>query len=176
MILQPGQRVRIPQHPHLGGYVRIEAAFPAGDGWQLFVEQASGVYAKVELTASQAAACDVLTEDGAGDSKALLAGLWTAWMHAAGFGARSAALAASSLKPYAHQMNAVYGAEQNCGAVPHDDDLDAIVRAWIDRVVDRTRSGKEWLETLGIRSRTRRPVGVWHHGEPHTTPVPDAPI
>lgn len=31
-------------------------------------------------------------------------------MHAAGFGARSAALAASSLKPYAHQMNAVYGA------------------------------------------------------------------
>lgn len=83
---------------------------PVADGWQLFVEQADGVFAKVELTTAQAAACEVLTEDGAGDSKALLAGLWTTWMRAAASGSRSAALASTPLKPYAHQMNAVYGA------------------------------------------------------------------
>jgi hypothetical protein len=52
----------------------------------------------------------VLSEDGGGNSYALLAGFWTAWMRAAGSGARSAVLASSPLKPYAHQMNAVYGA------------------------------------------------------------------
>ena len=51
----------------------------------------------------------MLTEDGGGDSTAVLAGLWTAgWRRQCG--ARSAALASSPLKPYAHQMNAVYGA------------------------------------------------------------------
>ncbi len=80
------------------------------DGWVLFVEQAPGAFAKVELTAVQAQSCEVLSEDGTGDSAALLAGLWTAWMRAAGSGARSAVLASSPLQPYAHQMNAVYGA------------------------------------------------------------------
>ncbi len=83
---------------------------PSGDGWGLFVEEAPGVFKKVDLTAEQAAACEVLSEDGAGESAAVLAGLWTAWMRAASAGARSAALASSPLRPYAHQMNAVYGA------------------------------------------------------------------
>jgi superfamily II DNA or RNA helicase len=100
----------MPHRPDLPGHVRIEMATAVGDGWVLFVEQSAGSFAKVDLTAAQAAACEVLTEDGAGDSAALLAGLWTAWMRAAGSGARSAVLASTPLRPYAHQMNAVYGA------------------------------------------------------------------
>ena len=110
MHFEPGQRVRVPHRPDLSGHVRIEMAMPEGDGWQLYVEQAVGSFVKVGLTAEQAAACEVLTEDGAGDSAALLAGLWTAWMRAAGAGAKSAVLPSSPLRPYAHQMNAVYGA------------------------------------------------------------------
>lgn len=102
--------MRLPHRPDLPGHVLIEMASPAGDGWVLFVEQSAGKFAKVELTANETAACEVLTEDGAGDSAAVLAGLWTAWMRAAGSGARSAALASSPLRPYAHQLNAVYGA------------------------------------------------------------------
>jgi hypothetical protein len=105
-----GFRVRIPERPDLPGYVRIELAVPTGDGWQLFVEQPTGGFQKVELTREQAAACETLTEDGGGDSTAVLAGLWNAWMGAASAGARSAAFASSPLTPYAHQMNAVYGA------------------------------------------------------------------
>lgn len=107
---EAGQRVRVPHRPDLAGYVLVEMANRVEDGWVLFVEQAPGAFAKVELTAVQAQACEVLSEDGAGDSAALLAGLWTAWMRAAGSGARSAVLASSPLQPYAHQMNAVYGA------------------------------------------------------------------
>jgi len=110
MMFAPGSRVRIPHRPDLPGHVRIELASQTGDGWQLFVEESTGHFQKVDLTAEQAAACETLTEDGGGDSTAVLAGLWTAWMRAASAGARSAALASSPLKPYAHQMNAVYGA------------------------------------------------------------------
>jgi hypothetical protein len=110
MTFVPGSRVRIPHRLDLPGYVRIELAMPAGDGWQLFVEAPAGGFQKVELSPEQAAVCETLTEDGGGDSTAVLAGLWTAWMRAASAGARSAALASSPLTPYAHQMNAVYGA------------------------------------------------------------------
>ena len=110
MTFEPGSRVRIPQRPDLPGYVRIELAMPVGDGWQLFVEEPTGGFQKVELTREQATACEILTQDGGGAATAVLAGLWTVWMGAATTGARSAALASSPLKPYAHQMNAVYGA------------------------------------------------------------------
>lgn len=94
----------------LPGYVLVEMATRVGDGWTLFVERDPGSFSKVHLTAAEADICEVLVEDGLGSSPALLAGLWTAWMRAAGSGARSAALASSPLRPYAHQMNAVYGA------------------------------------------------------------------
>lgn len=110
MIFEPRTRVRIPHRGDLSGFVRIEVATPADGGWVLFVEQSPGSFAKVSLTEAEAGACEVLAEDGSGDSAALLAGFWTVWMRAAACGARSAALAASPLKPYAHQMNAVYGA------------------------------------------------------------------
>ena len=110
MVFLPDSRVRIPHRPDLAGYVRIEIATAVGDGWQLFVEESPGNFQKIDLTASQAAACEVLTEDGGADPTAVLAGMWTAWMAAASAGAKSAALASSPLRPYAHQMNAVYGA------------------------------------------------------------------
>ena len=87
MTFVPGSRVRIPQRPDLPGYVRIELAVPTGDGWQLFVEEPTGSFQKVELTREQAIACETLTEDGGGASTAVLAGLWTAWMGAATTGA-----------------------------------------------------------------------------------------
>jgi superfamily II DNA or RNA helicase len=110
MTFEPGSRVRIPHRPDLPGHVRIELAMPTAGGWQLFVEEPAGQFQKVVLTSDEAAACETLTEDGGGDSPAVLVGFWTAWMRAASAGARSAALASSTLKPYAHQMNAVYGA------------------------------------------------------------------
>ncbi|MCU1601370.1 MAG: helicase-like protein [Frankiales bacterium] len=110
MDFEPGQRARIPHRPDLPGFVLIDDARPVGEGWRLYIEVTPGDLKKIDLTAGEAAACEVLIEDGAGDSKALLAGLWTAWMRAASSGARSAVLASSPLKPYAHQMNAVYGA------------------------------------------------------------------
>ena len=109
MQFEPGGRIRVPDRPDLAGFVRIESALAVGDGWRLVVEHPPGSFAKVELTATQATACDVVTEDGTADSAALLAGLWTVWMCASGTGARSAVLV-SELRPHAHQMNAVYGA------------------------------------------------------------------
>ncbi|MBT2248357.1 DUF3883 domain-containing protein [Arthrobacter sp. BHU FT2] len=110
MIFEPNMRVRVPHRKDLQGYVRIELATQTDDGWILFVEQGPSSFAKVDLTAAQAAVCEVLFEDGSADSCALLAGLWTAWMRAVGAGAKSTVLAGSTLRPYAHQMNAVYGA------------------------------------------------------------------
>jgi superfamily II DNA or RNA helicase len=108
MTFVSGTLVLIPHYQDLERYVRIDLAVPAGDGWQLYVEDSRGRLQKIELTSEQAAACEILTEDGGGDSTAVLAGLWTAWMRASTAGARSAALASSPLRPYAHQMNAVY--------------------------------------------------------------------
>jgi hypothetical protein len=75
MTFEPGSRVRIPHRPDLPGYIRIEMAIPTADGWQLFVEEPTGHFHKVVLTRDQAAICETLTQDGAGDSSAVLAGL-----------------------------------------------------------------------------------------------------
>lgn len=111
MSLKPGLRIRVPSRQDLG-WVTIDDARELDAGAvRLYVQpDSSDQFVRLNLTAAQAAACEVLNEDGAGDGKALLAGLWTAWMRAAGAGARSAVLASSPLTPYAHQMNAVYGA------------------------------------------------------------------
>ena len=100
MMFEPGQRVHISKRPDLPRHVRVDIAMPTSDGWQLFVEVSPhGTFAKIDLTDAEAAACEILVEDGAGDSRALLAGLWTAWMRAAGSGARSAVLASCRLVP-----------------------------------------------------------------------------
>ena len=110
MTFAAGQRVRFHHRPDLAGHVLVRDVLPNGGGWRLYVERAPGDLAQVDVSAAQLPTCDILTEDGAGDSRALLAGFWAAWMRAAGSGARLAALASSPLRPYAHQMTAVYGA------------------------------------------------------------------
>jgi hypothetical protein len=82
--------VRIPQRPDLPGHVRIDVAMPTADGWQLFVEEPVGHLHKVVLACDEAAVCDTLTQDGGGDSCAVLAGLWSAWMKAASAGETTA--------------------------------------------------------------------------------------
>ncbi|CAM5710478.1 hypothetical protein SAURM35S_01666 [Streptomyces aurantiogriseus] len=51
-----------------------------------------------------------LVSDGKADSARVLAAMWTQWMNAAATNAESSAMAATPLKPYAHQTTAVYGA------------------------------------------------------------------
>lgn len=110
MHVQSGERVELPSRLGLPGWVQVEMAQRGDDGWTLFVKTQAGVYQPVHLSEAEAAALPRLSEDGGGDGAQVLAGLWTAWMRSAGTRARSAALAASPLRPYAHQLNAVYGA------------------------------------------------------------------
>ena len=46
MTFERGQRVRILHRPDLPGNVLVEMANQVGDGWLLFVEQATGTFAK----------------------------------------------------------------------------------------------------------------------------------
>ena len=63
----------------------------------------------VPLTSEQAKRVKVVTEDGAASPDVVLAGLWNEWMLGAVRSARSTVLASTTLKPYPHQMDAVYG-------------------------------------------------------------------
>lgn len=109
MTFEPGQRVKLPVS--VPGWVTIEmASVAANGGWTLFVADDSGVFHKVELTAEQASGVRTLVQDGRASSARVLAGMWTRWMAAAATNARTTLLASSPLRPYAHQMNAVYGA------------------------------------------------------------------
>jgi hypothetical protein len=111
MSFAPGLRIRVPSRPDLGWVIVDDSRELDGEGVRLYVQpEGNDQFVRLDLTAEQSAACEVLIEDGAGDSKALLAGFWTAWMRVAGTRARSAVLGSSALRPYAHQMNAVYGA------------------------------------------------------------------
>ena len=64
------------------------------------------------LSPAQFAAVTVLTRDSDAPSARVLAGMWTQWMSAANHNARTTMLAATTLRPYIHQANAVYGAMQ----------------------------------------------------------------
>ncbi len=61
------------------------------------------------LTPEQAERVKLVTEDGAASPEVVLAGLWNEWMLGAVRSARSTVLASTTLKPYPHQMDAVYG-------------------------------------------------------------------
>ncbi len=111
MSFTPGLRIRVPSRPELGWATIDDVRDLDGGAVRLYVQpDGDDQFVRLELTSEQSANCEVLTEDGSADGKALLAGLWTVWMRAAGTGAQSAVLASSPLTPYAHQMNAVYGA------------------------------------------------------------------
>ncbi|HEY5472930.1 MAG TPA: SNF2-related protein, partial [Candidatus Limnocylindrales bacterium] len=64
----------------------------------------------VDLAWPLAAEIRVLSQDLSADSSRVLAGMWTHWMSAANHNARTTMLAATTLRPYIHQANAVYGA------------------------------------------------------------------
>ncbi len=108
--LEVGLRVRVPSRPELGWVTVDDARETAGGGLRLYVQAGSpDQIVRLDLDAAQASAVERLEQDGSARSDQVLAALWTCWMTAAAAQARSAALAASPLRPYAHQMNAVYG-------------------------------------------------------------------
>ena len=106
--LVSGQRLQLPGEP---GVVVADAVVPRSNGVDLYVtdDATSGEVRKVSLTSAQAERVRVVTEDGAAPPEVVLAGLWNEWMLGAVRSARSTVLASTMLKPYPHQMDAVYG-------------------------------------------------------------------
>ena len=101
------QRIRLPGD---GDYREVDGAIPSGDGsWIVFVSGPAGLR-KVELSATNVAAVDVLDTDGKAESATGLAGLWAEWMRRAATKSRGSALATVPLHPYPHQVSAVYKA------------------------------------------------------------------
>lgn len=104
-----GQQVKIGGKG-LPEWVKVDFAHQYGEDWHLYVQDDAGAIHKVDLTAAEAKQVIILTNDGAAESARVLAGLWTRWMHVAGFNAQATLLASSPLRPYPYQSNAVYGA------------------------------------------------------------------
>jgi superfamily II DNA or RNA helicase len=109
-LFEPGQRIRLPYGP--GSWVTIDFARPGPMGsWILYVARdGDDSFAKVTLTAEDAARTEILAPDGGGSSARVLAGMWTHWMGAVITDTTASAISPSSLRPYAHQVSAVYGA------------------------------------------------------------------
>ena len=102
-----GQRIRLPDE---GDYREVAGAIPSDDGsWILFANGPTGLQ-KVDLSATRAAATEILDTDGGADSAIVLAGLWAEWMRRAAATSRGSALATVPLHPYPHQVSAVYEA------------------------------------------------------------------
>ena len=106
--LTSGQRVQLPGQT---GLVVVRGIEQRTDGLDLFVakDAASGDVRMESLTPSQADRVQVVDEDGRAAPEVVLAGLWNEWMLGAVRSARSTVLASTILKPYPHQMEAVYG-------------------------------------------------------------------
>jgi superfamily II DNA or RNA helicase len=107
--LEPGQRVHI-RGKDLPDIVTIGAVQSTTTGVKLYVEDDSGAAFPVFLDSNEIQHVEVLSQDGAGDPDKVLAGLWAEWMCAAGSTSGTSILAATPLRPYAHQSRAVYGA------------------------------------------------------------------
>ena len=106
--LADGQRVRLPDE---AGIAVVSGAVPLPDGGlRLFVakDADSEQVRVVQLTAAQAERVEVVAEDGAARPEVMLAGLWGEWMLGAVRSARSTVLSSTTLRPYPHQMDAVY--------------------------------------------------------------------
>src|SRR5438045_120305 len=106
MTFTKGQRIRLPGEPH---FVTVQGAIPTGAGWQLFIRDSDEALREVQLTADSVETTEIVQEDGRAESTLLLASLWAEWMASATTSAKSAALASSTLRPYPHQHQAVYG-------------------------------------------------------------------
>ena len=91
-----------------GHLVALEKVSPVDGGFDLVVRHVDGRFSELSLPEAQLKASRVPDDDGKGDSDEALAGLWGRWMQFASPRLRSAALATKSLKPYAHQDEAVF--------------------------------------------------------------------
>ena len=105
-----GQRVRLPGEAAM---VLVDECIQRADRLELFVTDIAdigdGSFRKVSLTPDQAAALEIVATDGGAAPEAVLAGLWTEWMLDAARAAASTVLVSTRLRPYPHQMDAVYG-------------------------------------------------------------------
>lgn len=104
-----GQRLLIERD---GGPVIVEVEMAQSDDrgdWSLFVKFPNGEYLPIHVKSGDVSVRP-LVADGKADSARVIAGMWTQWMAAANHNARTTILAATTLKPYIHQANAVYGA------------------------------------------------------------------
>lgn len=105
--LERGSRVHLPWMP---GYFTVDLAISDPNGLQLYLVDDNQQLHKFLLDENQVESLKVLDRDGLAPSPRVLAGMWTRWMSAAATNATTTLLASSTLRPYAHQANAVYGA------------------------------------------------------------------
>ena len=101
-----GKRVRLPGETSI---VTVESLRRVGDETVLIVADAAGGMHKKTLSAADLGRVLPAAEDGAASPEEGLAGLWAERMAASVRSATSTVLASSRLRPYPHQMSAVYG-------------------------------------------------------------------
>ena len=93
-----------------GHQVTVQMAVPDGDaGVRLAVQFSDGTAQVLTLDWAALAAAVMPANDGAGDSVRAITALWAKWMQWAIPRIRSAVLATTPLRPYAHQDEAVNG-------------------------------------------------------------------
>ena len=101
-----GQRVRLPGEK---GIATVESQTRAGNKTLLIVSGPDGELGKRFFSAEEFRQVREVTEDGSASPEVVLAGLWAERMMASVRSATSTVLASSVLRPYPHQMSAVYG-------------------------------------------------------------------
>jgi superfamily II DNA or RNA helicase len=111
IVFERGQRVRV-RAAGVPEFATIRFALPGDDpdSWDLILVDDQDRRHEVNLAAGDTLTVRPLRSDGQAESARVLAAMWTQWMHAAAVNAESSAMAATPLKPYAHQTTAVYGA------------------------------------------------------------------
>ncbi len=105
-----GQRIIVRRGTDPARFATVLLAHPEGDLSMLFVEFDDHTKDNFIVGADPALRVEPLDSDGSGESSSVLAGMWTTWMDAASANAETSALATTTLRPYAHQTEAVYGA------------------------------------------------------------------
>ncbi|WP_067697193.1 helicase-related protein [Nocardia jejuensis] len=109
-LFAPGKRIRLPHNPDTWLVVDFARQLQDG-GWILYAgPDGQDALQKIALTAEQAAEVETLSLDSGGRSSAVIAGLWTAWLAAVDSDPATSLLPSTSLRPYRHQVAAVYGA------------------------------------------------------------------
>ncbi len=103
-----GRRVRLPRQM---GVVVVETTRETAGGVDLFVSEPSNPdeIRKVKLSPELLPELEVIEADCRSAPERVLAGLWTEWMLDAARAAASTVLVSTRLRPYPHQMDAVYG-------------------------------------------------------------------